>query len=75
MHGSVNEEFREMCYARRIVLFDLVPYKVVLGVAESCLREPAVYVSEATQVGMCPLYILPALRVFTFTNSVVHKSH
>ena len=40
-----------MCYARGIVVFDRVPYKVVQGVAESCLREPTVYVSEATQVG------------------------
>ena len=61
MHGSVSGEVREMCYARRIVVLDRVPYKVVQGVAESCLREPTVYVSEATQVGRCLLYFLNLL--------------
>ena len=51
MRGSVSGEFKELCYTRRIVVFDRVPYKVLQGMAESCLKEPTVYISEATEVG------------------------
>ena len=51
VRGSVSEEFRELCYARRIAVFDRVPYKVLQGVSESCLMEPTIYVNEATEVG------------------------
>ena len=51
VRGSVSEEFREMCHARRIAVFDRVPYKVLQGMSESCLVEPTIYVNEATEVG------------------------
>ena len=53
MRGSVSEEFRELCHARRIAVFDRVSYNVLQGVSESCLVEPTVYVNEATEVGGC----------------------